>query len=157
MKRDTIGNAGCNKRISVRVFGPSLTQYVSDSSKRHADKILLPTGEHRFPVLPTISTTLWGRVQKFDLMRLLLSVCTGSKDTKKQWDEDLDIFHDIETEGMCYTDVIKKFREDGNRMRPARSTLQGIIMPTDKMILTLRRRFAESKTDPKFEDYQAAI
>ena len=157
MKRDTIGNAGCNKRISVRVFGPSLTQYVSDSSKRHADKILLPTGAHRFPVLPTISTTLWGRVQKFDLMRLLLSVCTGSKDTKKQWTEDLDIFQDIETEGMCYTDVIKKFREDGNRMRPARSTLQGIIMPTDKMILTLRRRFAESNPHPTFEDYQEEI
>jgi hypothetical protein len=71
MKRDTIGNASCNKQISIRNFGPSLTQYVSDNSKRHADKIFLPTGAHRFPMLPT-STTLWVKVQKFDIMRLLL-------------------------------------------------------------------------------------
>ncbi len=31
MRRDTIGSAGSNKRVSMRVFGPSLTQYVSDN------------------------------------------------------------------------------------------------------------------------------
>ncbi len=76
MRRDTVGSAGSNKRISMRVFGPSLTQYISDNSKRHADKLLLPTRAHRFPMLPTISTTLWGKVQKFDIMRLLLSAST---------------------------------------------------------------------------------
>ncbi len=156
MKRDTIGNAGCNKRISLRVFAPSLTQYISDYSKRHADKILLPTGAHRFPMLPTISTTMWGKVQKFDIMRLLLSVCTaGSKSVRRQWSTDLDQFHYADTEGKLYTDVVKEFREAGDRMHNPRSTLEAIIMPTDKMIKTLRRRFAEQ--DPKFEDYQSAV
>ena len=77
MKRDTIGNAGCNKRISIRVFAPTFTQYISDNSKRYSDKILLPTGAHRFPMLPTI--------QKFDLMRLLLSTSIGSKMVQRQW------------------------------------------------------------------------
>ena len=46
-KRDTIGGAGSNKRISLRVFIPSLVQYVKDSSKRHASKILCSkTGAH---------------------------------------------------------------------------------------------------------------
>jgi hypothetical protein len=105
--------------------GPSLTQYVSDNSKRHADKILLPTGAHRFPMLPTISTSLWVKVQKFDLMRLLLSTSTGSKFVQRQWLDDLDYFHEADTEGKVYTDVIKEFCEAGNRMHVARSTLEG--------------------------------
>ncbi len=47
---------------------------MSDNSKRHAEKIMLAeTGAHRFPMLPTICTKLWVKVQKFDIMRLLLS------------------------------------------------------------------------------------
>jgi hypothetical protein len=121
MKRDSIGNAGCNKRISIRIFAPSLTQYISDNSKRHADKILLSTGAHQFPMLPTISTSLRVKVQKFDLMRLLLSTSTRSKIVQRQWLDELDYFHEVNTEGKMYTDVIKEFREAGNRMRIARS------------------------------------
>ncbi len=135
--------------------GQSLTQYVSDNSKRHADKILLPTGAHRFPILPTISTSLWVKVQKFDLMRLLLSTSTGSKFVQRQWLDDLDYFHEADTEGKVYIDVIKEFCEAGNRMHVARSTLEAIIMPTDMMIKVLRHRFIGS--EPTFEDTQAAI
>jgi hypothetical protein len=54
MRRDTVGTAGGNKRVAMRVFGPSLTQFMSDNSKRHADKILVAeTGAHRYPMLPT--------------------------------------------------------------------------------------------------------
>ena len=53
-----------------------------------------------------------------------------------------------------YTDVIKEFREAGNRMHVARLTLEAIIMPTDKMKI-LRHQFMG--TEPSFEDYQAAI
>ena len=28
MRRDTVGSAGSNKRVAMRVFGPSLTQYM---------------------------------------------------------------------------------------------------------------------------------
>jgi hypothetical protein len=152
MKRN---NAGCNKRISIRVFVPSLTQYISDNSKRQADKILLPTGAHRFPMLPTISTTLWGKVQKFDIMRLLLSATAGSINVQKQWLDELGYFHEVDAEGKMFTDVIKEFGEAGNRMHVTRSTLEAIIMPTDKMIKVLRYRF--TGTEPTFEDYQEAI
>jgi hypothetical protein len=155
VKRDTIGNAGRNKRISIRIFAPSLTQYISDNSKRHADKILLPTGAHRFPMLPTISTSLWVKVQKFDLMRLLLSTSTRSKIVQRQWLDELDYFHEADTEGKMCTDVIKKVHEAGNRMHVARSTLEAIIMPTNKMINVLLHRF--KGTEPTFKDYQAAI
>ena len=56
---------------------------------------------------------------------------------------------------LMFTDVIKEFREAGNRMHVARSTLEAIIMPTAKMINVLRHQFAG--TEPTFEDYQAAI
>ncbi len=146
MRRDTVGSAGSNKRVSTRIFAPSLTQYVSDTSKRHAVKILdAKTGAHRFPMLPTISTKLWGKVQKFDIMRLLLSTSTGSKHVKKQWLDELDYFHAIETDGMMYTEIIKKFREDRDKIHVARSTLEAIIMPTTKCLINLRRSFAISQ------------
>ena len=42
MRRDTVGNAGTTQRISLDVFAPSMIQYLSIRSKRHADKILCP-------------------------------------------------------------------------------------------------------------------
>ena len=156
MRRDTIGSAGSNKRVAMRVFGPSLTQYISDNSKRHADKIVVPeTGAHRFPMLPTIDTKMWVKVQKFDGMRLLLSTCTGSRHAKKSWLDELDYFHEVEAEGKMFTDIIKQFREEKGKMHVARSTLEGIIMPTDKFIKFLNRHF--SGKDHSFEDYQTEV
>jgi hypothetical protein len=90
-------------------------------------------------------------------MRLLLStsLSAGSKNIQQQWPDELDYFHEVDTEGKMFTDVIKEFREAGNRMHVARSTLQAIIMPTDNMIKVLQYRFAG--TEPKYEDYQEAI
>ena len=156
MRRDTIGSAGSNKRVSMRVFGPSLTQYVSDNSKRHADKIIVPaTGAHRFPMLPIIDTKMWVKVQKFDIMRVLLSTCTGSKNAKKSWLAELDYFHEVETERRLFTDIIKQFREEKGKIHVARSTLEGIIMPTDKLINYLKDHF--SGKEPTFEEFQAEV
>ncbi len=90
MKRDTIGNAGGNKCISLKVFVPSLTQYLADLSKRHASKILCPeTGAHCFPSAPKVGTKLWGKIQKFNMIRLLLSVCDSTADARLQWQQEL--------------------------------------------------------------------
>ena len=49
-RRDVDGYAGNTKRISLEVFTPSLLQYSSIQSKKHADKILCPkTGAYIFP------------------------------------------------------------------------------------------------------------
>jgi hypothetical protein len=159
MRRNTVGSAGSNKRVSMRVFGPSLTQYLSVNSKRHADKILVAaTGAHRFPMLPTIDTKLWVKVQKFDIMRLLLSTCTGSKHAKKSWLDELDYFHEAKTEGKLFTDIIQEFRDEKGKIHVARSTestLEGIIMPTPKLINYLRHHF--SGENPTFENYQKEL
>ena len=36
MRRDTIGSAGTNMRMSLEVFAPSLVKHMSDMSERHA-------------------------------------------------------------------------------------------------------------------------
>ena len=107
---------------------------------------------------PTISTKLWGKVQKFDIMRLLLCTSTGSKHAKKSWLDELDYFHAIDTDGMLYTEIIKKFREDRAKIHVPRTTLDAIRMPTTKCLINLRRSFAENhKREPTFEDYQAEV
>jgi hypothetical protein len=158
MRRDTVGTAGGNKRVSMRVFGPSLTQFMPDNSKRHADKILIAeTGAHRFPMLPTICTKLWGKVQKFEIMRLLLSDSTGSKQVQKTWQDELDFFHEVETEGKLFTDIVKKFREERGKMHVARSTLEAIIMSTARLINQLQRIFENYDREVTFEDYQKEV
>ena len=74
MRRDTVGVAGSGKRTGLGTFIPMLMKYLSDLSKRHADKLLCPiTGAHRFPSLPVISAKMWAKVAAFDVKRLLLS------------------------------------------------------------------------------------
>ncbi len=42
MRHDVVGCAETTQRISLEVFTPSLFQYLSIRSKKHADKILCP-------------------------------------------------------------------------------------------------------------------
>ena len=66
LRRDTVGGAGSNKRISMNVFFPLLKQYIDDLSKRHASKILcIMTGAHRFSHVAVINISLWGKVPDF--------------------------------------------------------------------------------------------
>jgi hypothetical protein len=109
-------------------------------------------------MLPTISTKLWGKVQKFDIMRLLLSTSTGSKHVQKSWQEELDYFHAIDTDGKMFTDIIKMFREDRDKMHVVRTTLNAILMPTTKLLNQLRRTSIENyQKEPTFEDYQLEV
>ena len=65
LRRDTIGTSGTNKRMSIKNFVPSLIQYIGDYSKRHASKIFdKVVGIHKFPSVPEISASMWGKVQK---------------------------------------------------------------------------------------------
>ncbi len=74
MRHDTVGVAGSGKRTGLKTFIPMLMKYLSDLSKRHADKLLCPiTGAHRFPSLPVISAKIRAKVSTFDVKRLLLS------------------------------------------------------------------------------------
>ena len=88
-RRDTIGTAGSNKRMSNRVWLPLLISYLEALSKRHADKILCPvTGAHLFPTEPVISglitTKLWAKLHKINVNRLLLSHVSGGAGPAKQ-------------------------------------------------------------------------
>ncbi len=84
-------------------------------------------------------------------------VACRSKHAQKTWQEELDYFHEVETEGKLFTDIVKAFREERGKMHIARSTLEAIIMPTDQLINTLRRTFENYDRDPTFEDYQKEV
>ena len=115
MLRDTMGNSGCNKRMSIGNFVFSLVQYIGDSSKKHASKMLSPTtGLHMFPSVPEVSVPLWGKVQKCDILRLILSAVDGQETVKARWHRDIDFFHQVEIEdGDSITDLIQKYCKEG--------------------------------------------
>ncbi len=85
MRRDVVGCAGSTQRIALPVFAPSLMNYLSIRSKKHADKILCPiTGAHKFPSEATyITSKLWKKIQEFKVHRLLLSYCEASQHVRK--------------------------------------------------------------------------
>ncbi len=85
IRRDVVGCAGTNQHISLEVFTPSLLQYLSIRSKKHADKILCPkTGGHIFPSEATyIPSKLWKKIQEFKVYRLLLSYCEALQHVRK--------------------------------------------------------------------------
>jgi hypothetical protein len=151
-----MGGAGSNKRISLRVFIPSLVQYVKDSSKRHASKILCSTtGAHRSPSAQSIGTTLWGKIQQFKLILLLLSVSEGrcNAANEKQWQDELNFFHDEQfTADTPFTELIKSYRDARKHPKVARSLLGAIIMPTNALIGKLKNR-----GDTKFEQLEAHV
>jgi hypothetical protein len=137
MKRDAIGSAGSNKRISLKVVVPSLTQYLSGWSKRNTSKILDEvTGAHRFPSEPKVGTKLWGnpgKIQNCRVTRLHLSVCDASAAAKLQWHQ---FFHRVELDRQNgqLTDYIQAYSKNGQHMRLARSSLGTIIMPSEKFM-----------------------
>ena len=80
VRRDTIGVAGSNKRMALKVWLPLLFKYLEALSKRHADKILRPvSGAHVFPTVPVITTKMWAKFHKFNVNRLLLSQVAGGQ------------------------------------------------------------------------------
>ena len=139
MRRDTIGNSGTTKRMSIGNFARSLVQYMGDSSKKDAGKIVSPkTGLHMFPSVPEVSVPLWNKVQKYDILRLLLSVVDGPETVKAQWQRDLDFFQKVPIEdGENITDLIQKFRDESLVMSIPRTTIPVLTMPTQGYIKSL--------------------
>ncbi len=87
MRHDVVGCAGSTQCISLEVFTPSLLQYLSIRSKKHADKILCrKTGPHIFPSDATyIPSKLSKKIQEFKVHRLLLSYCEASQHVLQIW------------------------------------------------------------------------
>ena len=154
MRRDTVGNAGTTQRISLEVFGPSLMQYLSIRSKRHADKILCPkTGAHMFPSEATyITTKMWKKIQGFNVHRLLLSFPEASQHVRNIWAKDMEFFHSCgKTE--TFGEAITRFRAQGLTMTLARSATVGILIPTKHMMRDIENNhFPSFEEDVKFVD-----
>ena len=139
MLRDTIGNSGATKHMPVGNFARSLVQYIADSSKKHAGKIVSrETGLHMFPSVPEVSVPLWGKVQKFDILRLLLSAVDGPETVKTQWQRDLNFFQQVPIEDDdTITDLIQKFRDESLAMSIPRTTIPVLTMPTQAYLKSL--------------------
>jgi hypothetical protein len=60
--------------MSLEVFAPSLIKYMSDTSGKHADKILCEeTVVHKFESAPIITSELWKALQDFNILRIRLA------------------------------------------------------------------------------------
>ncbi len=152
MRRDTIGNAGTTQRIALPVFAPSLMQYLSIRSKRHADKILVEkTGAHTFPSEATyITTKLWKKIQDFKVHRLLLSFCEASQHVRNIWANDMDFFHSC-GKNETFGEAITRFRAAGMTMKLACSAIVGILIPTKHMMRDVENNHFETfEEDEKF-------
>ncbi len=108
-------------------------------SKRHAAKILCPiTGIHRFQSEQEISVSLWGKVKKCDLHRLLLSAVDDSATLKAQWQRQLQYFHEVDIpNGMIITKIIQQYRRDGHSMSIPRTIIPAITMQTHAFLREL--------------------
>ena len=112
-----------------------------ESSKKHAGKIVSSkTGLHMFqvPSVPEVSVPLWGKVQKCDILRLLVSAVDGPETVKAQWQRDLDFFQQVPIEdGDTITDLFQKFHDAGRVMSIPRTTIPAITMPTQAYLKAL--------------------
>ncbi len=84
-----------------------LMNYLSDLSKRHAEKLLCPvTGAHCFSSVPVISAKMWAKVNTFDVQRLLSS--RPDQGTSSQtWEAELKFFFaKYELQSMPLTEMI---------------------------------------------------
>ncbi len=145
MRRDTVGTSGSNMRMSLGIFVPNLTKYITDTSGKHADKVLnSANGKHQFPSMPTISTKLWKQVQAFDSMRLALSYVEGSKATQELWDHEIYWFWPADAElskearaaldERSITDKISLYHAGGRSIGAARSNIGSVVMPTARLL-----------------------
>ncbi len=145
MRRDVVGCAGSTQRISLPVFAPSLMQYLSIRSKKHADKILCPiTGAHKFPSEATyITSKLLKKIQEFKVHRLLLSYCEALQHVRKIWAEDMAFFESCGKD-KSFGEAITRFRAAGLRMNLARSATVGILIPTRSMMRDVENNHFET-------------
>ena len=115
---------------------------MSDMSEKHAEKILdEETGTHMFPSKPSISPAVWKAVQKLEMQRLQLAWVEHSQAMRYQWEHVTDLLcAPDDADKMSFTDLVKKFHDDGRQMDMARTSITGIIMPTVEFVASLVRR-----------------
>ena len=141
MRRDTIGVAGSNKRMPLKIWVPLLVKYLEDLSKRHAEKVWCATTKvHCFPTVPVIDTEMWAKFHKFDVERILMSHPPAGPG-RQGWEDTLDFFYDLRAKdmNMSFAEMIHLYREAGRRPTLSRTTLGEVYMPTMKTVLELRR------------------
>ena len=155
IRRDTIGTAGTNMGMSMEIFAPSLVKCIKDMSEKHCDQILCEkTGKYKFPSAPVIEPATWKSVQKFNAMRLQLAWVEHSQAARLQWEHVTDILCEPEdADKIPYTDLVKKFHDDGHRVGIARTHITGILIPTPQFLASLEKR----KLYDTFEKVQEAV
>ncbi len=91
---------------------------------------MLHNGNSQIP-FSSIGTTLWGKIQYFKLIRLLLRVSEGNATNEKQWQEEVNFFHSNPfTTDTPFPELIESYRDAGKHPKVAHSLLGSIIMPT---------------------------
>ena len=144
-KRDTVGSAGSNLGISLEVFTPSLIKYVGDTSDKHADKILCQkTGVHEFDTVPVITAKMRKAVQDFNMLRIRLAYVEHSQVFRIEWQHAADFFTNEgkgEDEGVkSFVEKLTEVRAAGFEVGMARTRVEGIIMPTQRLITILTKK-----------------
>ena len=141
LRRDTVGNAGTNMNVSLKVFSPSLCTYVTNLSQRHAEDILcVQSGRHIFPSIPTISPAMWKAVQEMDVRRILLCYVEQSAAARQIWLRVADGISDMGDMHTPVTEKIRMWHEQGGTVELRRTLTVGFIMPTDELIRHLERK-----------------
>ena len=139
MRRDTIGSAGSNIRLSIAVFVPNLLKYISDLSEKHAAKVLNPnTGRHSFPSCPVITPKIWNKVHKFDTTRLALCSIEASAEVKATWNREIQYFIPKDSQPLGIIDLMTSFHAIG-KLAVTRRQVGSIIMPSEKLLAHTRR------------------
>jgi hypothetical protein len=141
VRRDTIGCAGSNKRMSIGVWLPLLFKYLEALSRRHAEKIKCPvTGVHSFPTLPVITNKIWAKFHKFDVLRLLCSFVTGGTGPNKLWEEELRFFMEMYTADMStpFSDMMAAYQKAGKKISTARTNLGAVYIPTTDLLMRMK-------------------
>ena len=94
-----------------------------------------------FRSLPLIKPAVRKSVQKFNVQRLQLGWVEHNAAMRFQWEHVTDLLcapDDADT--ISYTDLVKKFHDDSHKVQIARTSITGILIPTDEFISSLVRR-----------------
>ena len=152
MRRDTIGSAGSNMRVAVSTFISLLVKYVRDTSEKHADKVLnQKTGKHMFQSAPIITAKVWNNVQKFDIVRLVLSRIEGAETPAGKWKQEVLKFFSMVRDPMydgrdrSIVELMQEFRDNGNTIGLARRDVIAVLMPDPLLVQHLMRKYHVGK------------
>ncbi len=87
-------------------------------------------------------------------MRLQLAWVEHSQAARLQWEHVTDILCEPEdADKITYTDLVKKFHDDGHHVGVARTQITGILIPTPQFLASLEKR----KLYDTFEKVQKAV